>query len=172
MNFPKGFSSGTNLMGHEITGCLLVKLFALHTTAFKKIFPTKTSPKPKASYTTMPKASNMQPKASNTKPKAGYMKSNAKKGASKGKAKAKKSISTKPHHNLRFKSHVTDWILAVSSLLQWHQWMKQPKIRRAQVEKSRFAVQWLMRHVANVCPRQTGMGNNTIKDHLVLHLSY
>jgi hypothetical protein len=44
MNFPKGFSSGTNLMGHEITGCLLVKLFALHTTAFKKIFLTKKKP--------------------------------------------------------------------------------------------------------------------------------
>jgi hypothetical protein len=25
-------------------------------------------------------------------------------------------------------------------------------------------------HVANVCPRQTGMGNNTIKNHLVLHI--
>jgi hypothetical protein len=32
MNDPKGCSSGANLMGHEITGCLLVKLFALHTT--------------------------------------------------------------------------------------------------------------------------------------------
>jgi hypothetical protein len=30
MNFPKGYSSRTNLMGHEITGCLLVKMFALH----------------------------------------------------------------------------------------------------------------------------------------------
>ena len=30
INFPNGFSSGANLMGHEITGCLLVKLFALH----------------------------------------------------------------------------------------------------------------------------------------------
>jgi hypothetical protein len=30
-NFPKGFSSGSNLMGHEVAGCLLVKLFALHT---------------------------------------------------------------------------------------------------------------------------------------------
>ena len=39
INFPKGFSSGANLMGHEITGCLLVKLFALHTSAFKEIFP-------------------------------------------------------------------------------------------------------------------------------------
>ena len=37
-NFPKGFSSGTNLMGHEMAGCLLVKLFALHTTCFRNIF--------------------------------------------------------------------------------------------------------------------------------------
>ncbi|KAI2512006.1 hypothetical protein MHU86_2294 [Fragilaria crotonensis] len=37
-NFPKGFSSGTNLMGHEMAGCLLVKLFALHTTCFRAIF--------------------------------------------------------------------------------------------------------------------------------------
>ena len=37
-NFPKGFSAGTNLMGHEMAGCLLVKLFALHTTCFRTIF--------------------------------------------------------------------------------------------------------------------------------------
>jgi hypothetical protein len=37
-NFPKGFSSGSNLMGHEIARCLLVKLFALHTTCFRIIF--------------------------------------------------------------------------------------------------------------------------------------
>jgi hypothetical protein len=123
MNFPKGFSSHTNLMGHKITGCLLVKLFTLHTTAFKKIFPTKTPPmpkaksmKPKASITKL-KASNMKPKARDTKSRAGNMKLKAKKGASKGKALAKKSIPTQPHHNLRFKNHITDWILAVSSLL-------------------------------------------------------
>ena len=171
MNFPKGFSSGANLMGHEITGCLLVKLFALHTTRFKEIFPTKTPPTPKpgktrprGTYTVMVRTSPKKPKVSIAKPKASKTKS-------KGKGKAKKSIPTKPHHNLCFESHVTDWILAVSSLLQWHQWMKQPNIRRAQVKKSRHAVQWLTRHVASVCPRQTGMGNNTIKNHLVLHLS-
>jgi hypothetical protein len=49
--------------------------------------------------------------------------------------------------------------LALSSLLQWHQWMK-----------SQYAVQWLMRNVANVCLRQTGMGTNTIKNHQVLHI--
>jgi hypothetical protein len=38
MNFPRGFSSGSNLMGHEMAGCLLVKLFALHTTCFRTIF--------------------------------------------------------------------------------------------------------------------------------------
>ena len=78
--------------------------------------------------------------------------------------------NTHPDHNLRFECHVSDWILAVSSLLQWHQWMKQPEMPRHQVVKSQYAVQWLMRNVANVCPRQTGMGNNTIKTHLALHL--
>ena len=36
-------------MGHEITGCLLVKLFALHTTRFRQIFspPNKKSKKSK-----------------------------------------------------------------------------------------------------------------------------
>lgn len=38
VNFPKGFSSASNLMGHEMAGCLLVKLFALHTTYFRGIF--------------------------------------------------------------------------------------------------------------------------------------
>jgi hypothetical protein len=37
-NFPKGFSSGSNIMGHEVAGCLLVKLFSLHTTYFRTIF--------------------------------------------------------------------------------------------------------------------------------------
>jgi hypothetical protein len=36
--FPRGFSSGANLMGHEMAGCLLVKLFALHTSCFVSIF--------------------------------------------------------------------------------------------------------------------------------------
>ncbi|KAI2499383.1 hypothetical protein MHU86_15095 [Fragilaria crotonensis] len=88
----------------------------------------------------------------------------------KAKSKATKSIPTHPDHNLRFECHVSDWILAVSSLLQWHQWMKQPEMPRHQVVKSKYAVQWLMRNVANICPRQTGMGNNTIKNHLVLHI--
>ncbi len=37
-NFPEGFSSGSNLMGHEMPGYLLVTLFALHTTYFLGIF--------------------------------------------------------------------------------------------------------------------------------------
>jgi hypothetical protein len=66
--------------------------------------------------------------------------------------------------------HVANWILVVSSLLQWHQWMKQPTIAKAQVRKSEFAVKWLVRQVAQVSPRQQGMGTNRIKTHLVLHL--
>ena len=132
MNFPKGFSSGTNLMGHEITGCLLVKLFALHITAFNNIFPTKEPPpKQKAKLV---EVSNMKPKAkkvNNIKPKAKKVKStkpSAKKGEPEGKAKKQKaktkskkkeSIPTHPDHNLCFASHVDDWILVVGSLLQW-----------------------------------------------------
>ena len=148
MNFPKGFSSGTNLMGHEITGCLMVKLFALHTTRFRQIFPPKKLPK----YAKLEKSTKS--------------KSKDKKGNKKIIAPMKRNRE----RNLCFETHVTDWILAVSSLLQWHQWMKQSTIPRHQVAKSQHAVQWLMRHVADVCPRPKGMGNNTIKTHLVLHL--
>ncbi len=131
INFPKGFSSGANLMGHEITGCLLVKLFALQTSRFRQIFA---SPRPKK-------------KEKNRKDKNPELR------------------------KLNSEAHVADWILIVSSLLQWHQWMKQSTIPKAQVIKSHCAVQWLMRQIARVSPRVSGMGNNTIKTHLVLHLS-
>ena len=117
-NFPKGFSSGTNLMDHEFTGCLLVKLFALHTTSFAHIFPKK-----------------------------------------KG-----------DHPELRNPNHISDWILVVSSLLQWHQWMKQSHISKSQVSKLQLAVQWLMWMVTEVSLWPKGMGTNTINTHLVLHL--
>ena len=38
------------------------------------------------------------------------------------------------------------------------------------MRRSHAAVQWLVRFVAEVAPRTSGMGNNTIKTHLVLHL--
>ena len=38
-NFSNGFSSGANLMGHEIPGCLLVLLLVLHCEDFAAIFP-------------------------------------------------------------------------------------------------------------------------------------
>ena len=171
-------------MGHDkITGCLLVKLFALNTTAFNNVFPT-TEPLPKQKAKLV-EVSNMKPKAKkvkniklkakkvkNTKPRAnkGEPEGKAKKKKAKTKSKKKKSIPTHPDHNLHFASRVDDWILPVGSLLQWHQWMKQPKMPKLQVEKSKYAVQWLMRSIAKICPRQTGMGNNTIKNPLVLHI--
>ena len=119
--------SGTNLMGHEITGCLLVKLFALHTTEFKNIFPTKEPPpKQKAKLVEdsnvkpkVKKANNIKPKATkvkNTKPRAktGAPEGKAKKKKAQTKSKKKKSIPTHPDHNLRFVNHVDDWILAVA----------------------------------------------------------
>ena len=123
-NFPKGFSSGSNLMGHEIAGCLLVKLFALHTTSFRVIF----------------------------------------------KVGKKRKGATPEEQRLSNELHIQDWILVVSSLLQWHQWMKQPTIAKVQVKNSHLAVKWLIRQIAKVSPRTKGMGNNTIKTHLALHL--
>jgi hypothetical protein len=124
-NFSRGFSSGSNLMGHEMAGCLLVKLFALHTTCFRSIF-------------------NVGKKVT---PKEGVN-----------------------DQRLCYSNHIEDWIVVVSSLLVWHQWMKQPTIPKKMVRRSHVAVQWLMRFVAEVAPRPSGMGNNTIKTHLVLHL--
>jgi len=92
-NFPKGFSSGSNLMGHEIAGCLLVKLFALHTTSFRVIF----------------------------------------------KVGKKRKGATPEEQRLSNELHIQDWILVVSSLLQWHQWMKQPTIAKEQVKNSHLA---------------------------------
>ncbi len=68
-------------------------------------------------------------------------------------------------------AHISDWILVVSSLLLWHQWMKQPTIAKKQIKGSHVAVQWLMHLMATVTPCTTGVTNNTIKKHLVLHLS-
>ena len=81
-NFPRGFSSGSNLMGHEMAGCLLVKLFALHTTCFRSIFNV-------------------------------------------GKKDPRNGVDDQ---RLCYSNHIRDWIVVVSSLLVWHQWMKQPTI--------------------------------------------
>ncbi len=143
-NFPKGFSSGSNLMGHEMAGCLLVKLFALHTTYFRLIFKVGTIPAKKRKKKLTEPVVEVDCNTSDEEP-----------------PELPRLCSDK---------HVADWILVVSSLLQWHQWMKQPTIAKAQVRKSEFAVQWLVRQVAQVSPRQQGMGTNTIKTHLVLHL--
>jgi hypothetical protein len=120
-NFPQGFSSGSNLMEHEVAGCLLVKLFALHTTYFRIIFSVG----------------------------------------------SKQNVVAPEEQRLRNEAHIFDWILVVSSLLTWHQWMKQPTIAKKQIKGSHVAMQWLMRLMATVAPRTTGMTNNTIKKHLV-----
>jgi hypothetical protein len=122
-NFPKGFSSGSNLMGHEMTGCLLVTLFALHTTYFRGIFEV-----------------------------------------------GKKVAVVGDDQRFRYENHIQDWIGVVTSLLVWHQWMKQPMMSKKMVKRSHTCLQWLMRVVAEVAPRPGAMGNNTIKTHLVLHL--
>ena len=60
--------------------------------------------------------------------------------------------------------------MVTSTLLEWHQWMKQLCMSKSQVPKSQRAAQWLMQRVSEVSPRPKGMGTNTIRTHLVLHL--
>ena len=65
---------------------------------------------------------------------------------------------------------VKDWRTLVSSLPEWHAWLKQPEMRRTSVVKSVYATSHLMR-LRYVVPRLTGgMKSNTIKAHLVLHI--
>ena len=66
---------------------------------------------------------------------------------------------------------VEDWKTLLSSLLEWHSWLKQPEIRRSSVVKSVYATSRLMRLLRFVAPRLSGkMYSNTIKTHLVLHI--
>ena len=66
---------------------------------------------------------------------------------------------------------VEDWRTLVSSLLEWHAWLKQPEMRRSSVVKSVYATSHLIRLLRYVAPRLTGgMKSNTIKTHLVLHI--
>ena len=66
---------------------------------------------------------------------------------------------------------VKGWRTLVSSLPEWHAWLKQPEMRRTSVVKSVYATPHLMRLLRYVAPRLTGgMKSNTIKTHLVLHI--
>jgi hypothetical protein len=68
-------------------------------------------------------------------------------------------------------AHITDWITLLSSLLQWHEWLKQEEIEVRLVKKSTKAIKWLMSLMKTVAPREHGMRHNTIKMHLPLHLA-
>ncbi len=106
-----------------MAGCLLVKLFAMHTTCFRGIFAVGTKQK---------------------------------------KAECEQRLCNE--------KDIRDWILVVTLLLTWYQWMKEPTITMKHVKCSHAAVQWLMRFIATVAPCTGGMTNNTIKRHLVLHI--
>ena len=58
---------------------------------------------------------------------------------------------------------VKDWTTFLSSLLEWHAWLKQPEIRRISVVKSVHAVSHLMHLLWIVAPCLTGgMKSNTM----------
>jgi hypothetical protein len=72
---------------------------------------------------------------------------------------------------LRNKSHITNWIKLLCSLLQWLvAWLKQDKASRQVILKSMKTTRWLVRLFKFVSPRTKGICNNTIRIHLVLHI--
>ena len=71
-------------------------------------------------------------------------------------------LKAEDEQRLRNEKHVADWILVVSSLLTWYQWMKQLTISKRQVKGSHAAVQWLMCFIATVAPCIGEMTNNAI----------
>ena len=86
------------------------------------------------------------------------------------KARASTKVSAKDKA-LSSANFADDWKDLVSSLLEWHAWLKQPEIRRTSVAKSVYATSHLMRTLRFVAPRLSGgMKSNTIKTHLVLHI--
>jgi hypothetical protein len=150
-NFPKGFSLGANLMCHEVPECLLVKLFALHTTRFKDTsdanlvchkVPECLLVKLFALHTTRFNEIFMNQRILKVK---------------KPKVKMPSEMFTdddgpppppEPVVDYLYQDmHIADWILVVLSLLQWLQWMKQCKIPKLQIKKSHCAVQWLMHNM-------------------------
>ena len=168
-NFPKGFSTGANLMGHEIPGCLLVKLFALHTSCYRQIFLPPKEPKNKAAKGKQLKKNEEEGKRAEVGrklPATGAENDAAMPDAQQETVK----YVPPPLPKLGCPKHIADWIHIVSCLLQWHQWMKQPTMRRSRVTRLATGVRWLIRNVANICPRMSGMRNNTIKMHLALHI--
>jgi hypothetical protein len=79
--------------------------------------------------------------------------------------------NTRKNEGLGNKAHITDWVLLLSSLLQWHEWLKQDTISKASIRRSRPAVRWLLRQFKFIAPRTKGMKHRTIKMHLVLHIA-
>ena len=64
----------------------------------------------------------------------------------------------------------TEWIILLECLLQWNEWLHQEMISITEVNKSQRAVQWLMRQMKYVSPRNSGMQWKLIKFHFMVHL--
>ena len=139
----KGFTSGANIPGHEYAGCIFIMLISLYTTHFSEIFKSSKMSKRRRHHSS--KSTLSKPTSHSTEVEVDMSLSNP--------------------------DFVEDWKMFLSSLLEWHAWLKQSRIPRLSVSRSGLAVSSLMRSLKVVAPRLSGaMGNTTIKTHLVLHM--
>jgi Plavaka transposase len=77
----------------------------------------------------------------------------------------------KQERGLGNKEHISDWVLLLTTLLQWHEWLKQDTISKTNIRRFRTAVRWIIRQFKFIAPRTSGMKHNTVKMHLVLHIA-
>ena len=139
----KGFTSGANIPGHEYAGCIFIMLISFYTSHFSEIFKSSKTSKRRKRHSS--KSTSLNPPS--------HM------------------PAVEVDMSLSNPDFVEDWKMFLSSLLEWHAWLKQSRISRLSVSRSGLAVSSLMRSLKFVAPRLSGaMGNTTIKTHLVLHM--
>jgi hypothetical protein len=139
----KGFTSGANIPGHEYAGCIFIMLISLYTSHFSEIFKSSKTSKRRKRHVS--DSASLNPSTHTPEVEVDMSLSNP--------------------------DFIEDWKMFLSSLLEWHAWLKQSRISRLSVSRSGLAVSSLMRSLKFVAPRLSGaMGNTTIKTHLVLHM--
>ena len=155
----KGFISGANIPGHEYAGCMFIMLISMSTTHFAEIFKSAKKSKRKKKGKKASKAKSLQPPSSPTA------------GVEADPPPPPTATEVEADMSLSNPNFVNDWSMFLSSLLEWHAWLKQSRISRLAASRSGLAVSALMRSLKFVAPRLSGgMGNTTIKTHLVLHM--
>jgi len=66
--------------------------------------------------------------------------------------------------------YIKDWMMLLSTCLQWEEWLKQPELRVYDVRRFRTKVRELLGMEKKIGRRQKGMGHKTFNFHAALHV--